>query len=186
MMKPGAYVLCRPINAGPAQHQFLVLVPSKPEALKGFTKSIGGQQICVMGAYNVAGFLRADLFAASDVNSLEVKMRAPTDKTVQSSKIELQACLIDTEDPFLECMARSYARYRSLEGSKSEIRYPVGKGLITSIAAQLSRKNYNSNSWAQSLLYWAQMVFVPGKSIRDFDGLDIGNSRVIPKRYFLP
>jgi hypothetical protein len=30
------------------------------------------------------------------------------------------------------------------------------------------------------------MSFAPGKVLRDFDGLDVGNDRLIPKEYFLP
>ncbi|MDM0113906.1 hypothetical protein QTI66_17245 [Variovorax sp. J22R133] len=178
-MKNGAYVFCRPIDGPVGQHQFLVLAPGDPTALSGYTKPIGGEALCVVGAYNIAGHLRASLFAPSDVGFLTRKLATPGDPAIQTSKVELQACLVGSEDPFLQCITRCYSKYRTLEGTPGEIRYP-------SITEQLDSNNFNSNSWAQSILFWAQMMFVPGKNTMDFNGLDIGNDRRIPKSYFFP
>lgn len=184
-MEPGAYVFCRPINDGPAAHQFIVLVPSVPTTLSGWVKDVSGTKCSVLGAYNEQGYLRARLFAESDVSFLRRKLQEPSETAIQSSKIELQACLIGTEDPFLACICRAFARYRSYEGTKDEIPYPGGGNIFEVIKSQLSSSKFNSNSWAQSLVFWSEMVFVPGKCIRDFRGLDVGNDRLIPRRYFL-
>ncbi len=178
-MKLGAYAFCRPISGGPAHHQFVVLVPAEPNSLTGFIKEIQGVRCAVLGAYNDNGFLRARLFAESDVGFLKRKLQQPSDTEVQSSKIDLQACLVGTEDPFLACICNAYARYRAFEGKKGEIPYPE------QIWKQLSPSEFNSNSWAQSLIFWSEMIFVPGKCIRDFHGLDVGNDRLIPRKYFL-
>lgn len=184
-MDPGAYVFCRPIDDGPAAHQFVVLVPSSPTILKGWVKDVGGVICSVLGAYNHQGFLRARHFAESDVGFLKRKLQRSSDSEIQSSKIELQACLIGSEDPFLACICRAFARYRSYEGTTDEIRYPGGQNIFEVVWNQLSSSNFNSNSWAQSLVFWSEMVFVPGKCIRDFNGLDVGNDRIIPRKYFL-
>jgi hypothetical protein len=178
-MENGAYVFCRPVAGLVGQHQFLVLVPSDPTTLGGYAKPIAGATLCVIGAYNIAGYLRASMFAPSDVSFLTRKLTDPADPEIQSSKVELQSCLVGSEDPFLQCISRCYSKYRTFEGTRGELTYP-------SITGQLRNSRYNSNSWAQSLLFWAQMMFVPGKNTMDFDGLDIGNSRLIPKSYFFP
>jgi hypothetical protein len=178
-MDHGAYVFCRPVDGLVGQHQFLVLAPSNPTLLAGFTRPIAGQALCVIGAYNIAGYLRASLFAPSDVSFLTRKLATPGDPDVQTSKVELQICLPGSEDPFLQCITRCYTQYRTFEGSSGELRYP-------DITEQLDGSRFNSNSWAQSLLYWSQRLFAPAKNTMDFNGLDIGNDRRIPQRYFFP
>jgi hypothetical protein len=162
-MDHGAYVFCRPVDGLVGQHQFLVLAPSNPTLLAGFTRPIAGQA----------------LFAPSDVSFLTRKLATPGDPDVQTSRVELQICLPGSEDPFLQCITRCYTQYRTFEGSSGELRYP-------DITEQLDGSRFNSNSWAQSLLYWSQRLFAPAKNTMDFNGLDIGNDRRIPQRYFFP
>lgn len=184
-MKPGAYAFCRKIDkALVGAHQFVVLVPEKSTTLNGLAQEIAGVRCAVIGAYAIGGYLRARPSAPSDVAALARKLKAPQDAEIQMSRVEVQACLI-SEDSFLEYVYRAYTCYRTFEGTKKEIAYPAGKTTWETVKKQLSPSSYNSNSWAQSLLHWAGMMFVPGEFVRDFNGLDLANDRLIPKEYFV-
>lgn len=182
-MKPGAYVLSRPIDNPlglSVQHQFVVLVPADPGRFAAELKDVGGTRCSVLGAYNVDGFLRAERFAASDMSYLGSKISAKGDSRIQLSKIEPQVCLVGTEDPFLACFCKAFDRYKSFQGKSGiELRYPTG------VSQHLSPYEFNSNSWAQSLIFWPTVIFSPAKYIRNFNGLDVGNSRLIARKYFI-
>ena len=182
---PGLYVLCRKINDGPAAHQFLALIPEKKDTLSALTRTVAGIRCLIVGAYEASGFLRAAAFADSDTGFFRRRIADGEASEVQMDRLDLQICSV-SEDSFLEAVHRAFANYRSWEGSNQELRYPSGKGLLSIIWNQLNPSNYNSNSWAQSMIYWACADFAPGIVIRDFNGLDVGNNRLIPQSYFRP
>ena len=182
---PGLYVFCRKINDGPAAHQFLALIPENQNSLVAVTKEVAGVRCLILGAYDVSGFLRAAAFADSDRGFFERRILRGDASEVQMDRLNLQICAV-SEDNFLEAVHRAYANYRSWEGSKQELRYPSGGNLFSIFWNQLNSSNYNSNSWAQSIIYWACADFAPGIVIRDFNGLDVGNNRLIPQCYFRP
>ena len=181
----GLYVLCRKIAKGPAAHQFLALVPELPHSLNGMTKVVAGIRCVILGAYETSGYLRAAAFADSDRSFFENRVNYASASDVQIDRLNLQVCSV-SEDSFLEAVYRAFANYRSWEGSGRELRYPSGSWLLSKIWNQLQSSNFNSNSWAQSVIYWACADFAPGIVIRDFDGLDVGNDRLIPQSYFRP
>ncbi len=72
-----------------------------------------------------------------------------TDKYIQSDKLRIPACLVNGEDSYLAHAYKCYLRYRSFEGSSDEIKYPED------LLEQLNPRRFNSNSWAQSFLFWS-------------------------------
>jgi hypothetical protein len=185
-MEPGAYVFCRTIEAGiigsllRPRHQFVVLIPQKKDTLSGIASDVAGQRCLVLGAYNIDGFLRAEKGAPSDSNWFAQSARGEGNGQVQFDSVKIQACLLNGIDQFIDTAFKCFQTYRSYSGKRSEIRYPV------SLLNQVESSWYNSNSWAQSLIWWTSSLIAPSLVVRDFEGSDVGHDRIIPKAYFIP
>ena len=178
-MKPGIYLAGRSLAfkgiANKANHQFLVVVPSKATTLAGYTRLHKGVRYLLLGAYSVNNYLRAAMCAQSDDISFKSSINSDGKNGAQLNFAEVQMCLIDPDLAITEIF-KSFTRYKSFEGKSDEIEYPT-------FAQQFDSSKFNSNSWANSCLFWGSLRFGTQNN-SDFSGIDIGDDRLIPKRYF--
>lgn len=173
MLHPGVYVIGRKVGgAGFATHQYVVLVPSKSSVL-GSAKALGPMHYVILGAYSVNGYLRAAQFAESDHNHFR-SIKHVEGSGVQSANFVV--CWISSDIP-VQRIFMAYEKFRKHEGLPGEIRYPEGP------TDHLFETRFNSNSWAQSCIKWAAGNLVMREN--NLPGLDIGNDRVIPEKYFI-
>lgn len=179
-MNPGIYLAGRSLQAtDKANHQFIILVPTNASTLGSHARFYNSVRYVLIGAYSVrAGqdsFLRASMFASSDDAQLKRSIDTGRKLGAQLNLAEVQMCLIDPDQAIQE-VYRCFTQYKSFEGKGDELRYP-------SLMEQFDSSKFNSNSWANSCIFWGCSRFGVRKN-SDFSGIDIGNDRLIPKKYF--
>ncbi|WP_281649209.1 hypothetical protein [Parendozoicomonas sp. Alg238-R29] len=159
-------------------HQFIIIMlsgNSHPEAkLLGsrvLPKNIGNSKIgYVIGAQN-RGNLVVEFFEKSDYQAtlefFEPKRISTlkSDFDTQISKVRFKKS--NNIDGIRQLL--NLVNYYSINQSMGRVKYPTG-GF-----------GYNSNSWAQSIIKHSG-----GIGLKNFDGIDIGHDKEIPKTYFTP
>lgn len=170
-MKQGVYVAGKPIAEahGIATHQFIVLVPEKDTALANAGIEVDGNRAIVLSAFNIGGYLRARKNDGGDVRMLQTGQ-------AEVHEVRYGMCYVSPEQPITQVI-QCYEHYRAQEGRGSEIPYP------SNLAAQFDSSRFNSNSWAQSCIFWS-LALDGAETKNDFGGIDLGRDRLIPRRYF--
>lgn len=170
-MKQGVYVAGRPISSsgGLATHQFVVVVPDKEAALASAGIEYNGGRAIVLSAFNISGFLRARANDPGDVRMLQSGQ-------AEVHNVRYGMCYVSPAQPIAQVIA-CYEHYRAQEGRGAEIPYPADLG------DQFDSSRFNSNSWAQSCIFWA-LALDAAEVRNDFDGIDVGRDRLIPRRFF--
>ena len=175
-MRPGIYLAARNLDflknpilqaLAPAKHQFYVMVPEHPERYKGRLMDLGnGVKGVTIGGYMKNGKL--DPVISKPIEGRAVSAWSTgigeTGLQTQLSRVPLSVGqgVDSTIDKMLN-MTKTFQR-------KAPVSYNLFSG----------GGGYNCNAFAQSLGQYAGLK----NRVRDFPGLDVGNSSRIPKNYF--
>ena len=103
-------------------------------------------------------------FAESDLQFLKTRMARGDASDVQMDEVKLGICLAVSQDLLLEHTYRAFINYRTHEGCAAELKYP-------SLVEQLRSTRFNSNSWAQSIVFWSTLAIAPAHALKGVSGV---------------
>ncbi|NOS72793.1 MAG: hypothetical protein HOP33_23065 [Verrucomicrobia bacterium] len=177
------------ISLGIGTHQFIILIPDNPSDFQGGSagatllnslpnatmRNIGGKEAIVVGAHNWNSRLQVKFFEPADVTATrelidkKYKRGFWSDFDAEGFVIATPAGKTDTE--FIMEILRASRMYIANE-EIDNLDYPT---------AGMFGAEYNSNSWATSILYYAG-----AQPHLNFFGADAKWRKRIPNNYFKP
>lgn len=172
------YIGARDLNGLPVgTHQFIVITSNAPQAIivggKAVVSRTLGKNVhgIVIGAQN-RGTLKVEAFEAADTLAAREHFGG-AEKYWYKSDYDAELHLVKFNGT-----STSFSSEKKLI---SLIDAYIINQTIDPVKYPTAGMGFNSNSWAQSAIFYAG-----GKAIPDMNGLDIFHSRRIPETYFLP